>query len=226
MICVKFSSFTSDAVFSVAVKDHKEMRFRICLLLEHKSQYSQKLFCQMLQYQTGITSKNLEELGRAFPVLAVLVYNGRKPWKWGKSFQQGLWGADFAKIPLSLQKDMLNFGLRLLDTHAPETVRAVEDRRFKSRGFLNALRKAWDLKADEEELKKLISLFDTWTGDRGDSLVLSLGDYLWSVVPGMNKALWEKLEDSAVKEGIFSKGGYMDINNFSYIEKGRLFKTG
>ena len=54
-------------------------------------------------------------------------------------------------------------------------------------------------------------MFDNWTGDRGDSLVLSLGDYLWSVVPNMSKALWESLEHSAVKEGIFSKGGYMDI---------------
>ncbi len=206
-----FQDLRTDAVFSVALKDHKKLRFRICLLLEHKSQYSYKTFDQMLKYQTLITSKSLEELGLAWPTLVVLVYNGQKPWKWEKSFQKGLWGADFAKIPLSLQKDMLNFGLRVLDTHTPAVAKAVENRHFKSRGFLNALRKAWSLKADEKELKQLISLFDTWTGDRGDSFVLSLGDYLWSVVPNMSKALWESLEHSAVKEGIFSKGGYMNI---------------
>ncbi len=106
---------------------------------------------------------------------------------------------------------MLNYGLWVLDTHTEEVTKAIENKNIESRGFLNALGRAWDLKADEGELKELISLFDTWTGDRGDSLVLSLGDYLWSVVPGMTQALWDRLENSAVKEGIFTKGGYMDI---------------
>ena len=98
--------------------------------------------------------------------------------------------------------------------HTPEVAKAILDKRFKSRGFLNALRRAWDLKADEGELRELISLFDTWTGDRGDDLVLSLGDYLWSVVPGMTETLWKKLEHSAVKEGIFNKGGYMNVREY------------
>ena len=206
-----FQDLRADAVFSVALKDHKDLRFRICLLLEHKSQYSYKIFDQMLKYQTLITGKSLEELGKAWPTLVVLVYNGPKPWKWEKSFQKGLFSRFFSKIPASIQKNMLNYELRVLDTQDPRVERAIQSSSFKSRGFLNALRKAWSLKADEKELRQLISLFDTWTGDRGDSLVLSLGDYLWSVVPNMNKALWESLEHSAVKEGIFSKGGYMDI---------------
>ena len=209
-----FQELRADVVFSVAVKGHPQLRFRIYLLLEHKSQYSKKIFGQLLKYQARMIDKSLEESSQAWPIVAVVVYNGKEPWRWPKSFQEGLWGANFAKIPLSLQKDMLNFGLRVLDTHTSEVAKAIEDRRFKSRGFLNALRRAWDLKADEEELKGLISLFDTWTGDRGDNLILSLGDYLWSVVPGMNKALWNSLEHSAVKEGIFTKGGYMDVKEY------------
>ena len=188
-----FQDLRADVVFSVALKDHPELRFRICLLLEHKSQYSSKVFCQMLEYQTGIIKKSLKESNQAWPVLVVVVYNGKQPWKWPLNFQKGLWGADFAKIPLSLQADMLSFGLRLLDTHDPVVSEAIKDRRFKSRGFLNALKRAWDLKANEEELRELISLFDTWTGDRGDDLVLSLGDYLWSVVPGMNKGVMDSV---------------------------------
>ncbi len=206
-----FQNLRADAVFSIALKDHKKLRFRICLLLEHKSQYNYKTFNQTLKYQALITDKSLEELGEAWPTLVVLVYNGQKPWKWEKSFQKGLFSRFFSKIPATIQKNMLNYELRVLDTHDPRVEKAIKNSSFKSRGFLNALRKAWSLKADEKELKKLISLFDTWTGDRGDSFVLSLGDYLWSVVPNMSKALWESLEHSAVKEGIFSKGGYMDI---------------
>ena len=209
-----FQDLRADAVFSVAVKGHIELRFRIFLLLEHKSQYSRKVFCQMLEYQTGIIKKSLQESNQAWPTIAVVVYNGKQPWRWPKSFQEGLWGNEITKIPLSLQKSMLNYDLKVLDTHTPEVAKAIEDRRFKSRGFLNALRRAWDLKADEGELKGLISLFDTWTGDRGDSFVLNLGDYLWSVVPGMNKKLWDQLEHSAVQQGLFNKGGYMDIREY------------
>ena len=209
-----FQDLRADAVFSVAVKGHLELRFRIFLLLEHKSQYSRKIFCQMLEYQTGIIKKGLQESNQAWPIIGVVVYNGKQPWRWGKSFQKGLWGDDFTKIPLSLQRSMLNYDLRVLDTHTPEVAKAILDKRFKSRGFLNALRRAWDLKADEGELRELISLFDTWTGDRGDDLVLSLGDYLWSVVPEMTEALWKKLEHSAVKEGIFNKGGYMNVREY------------
>ena len=217
-----FQGLRADAVFLAALKDNPKLRFRICLLLEHKSQYSHKIFSQMLQYQNWITSKSLEESGQAWPVVVVVVYNGREPWKWARSFQEGLWGSAFRagsaggagsapQIPLSLQKDMLDFGLRILDTHTEAAAQALKNKQFKSRGFLGALAKAWDLKADEGELRELISLFDNWTGDRGDSLILSLGDYLWSVVPGMTKALWDRLESSAVREGIFTKGGYMDI---------------
>ena len=46
-----FQDLRADAVFSVALKDHPELRFRICLLLEHKSQYSQKVFSQLLKYR-------------------------------------------------------------------------------------------------------------------------------------------------------------------------------
>ena len=93
----------------------------------------------------------------------------------------------------------------MLDTHTPEVARAIEDRRFKSCGFLNVLRKAWDLKANEEELRKLISLFDNWTGDRGDDLVPSVGDYLWSVVPGMNKRLWGFKLDRGQADRVYEK---------------------
>ena len=209
-----FQDLRADAVFSVAMKSHPDLRFKIFLLLEHKSQYSYKIFCQLLKYQTHIIEKSLKESGQAWPVLVVVVYNGKKTWRWPKSLQKGLWGNEITKIPLSLQKSMLNYDLRVLDTHTPEVVQAILDKRFKSRGFLNALRMAWDLKADEGELKELISLFDSWTGDRGDSFVLNLGDYLWSVVPGMNKKLWDQLEHSAVQQGLFNKGGYMDIREY------------
>ena len=84
---------------------------------------------------------------------------------------------------------------------------------------MNLLKQACSLKPNAEELKKTLSLFDNWTGDR-DNLILWVGNYFWAVVRGMTADLWEELERDGVKQGVFSKGGYM--NTREYIkEEGR-----
>ena len=205
-----FQDKRADLVFSVLLKNAPELRFKICLLLEHKAQYSRDAFYQALNYQTLIIGHTWREMGEAYPVIPVLFSHGKKPWQGKKSFQQGFWGQNFAKIPASIGKDMLNYGVRLLDTHDTKVSAALKDKSFKSRGFLYILKEVWNLKANEELLSKAVSLFDNWPGDR-DELLLSLGDYLWTAVPGMSEDLWKKVESVAVKEGIFSKGGYMNI---------------
>ena len=212
-----FQGLMADLVFSVTLKNHPNKRVKICLLLEHKSQYNYKLFDQSLKYQVLITSKSLEETGEAWPVIVVVFYHGKQPWNQPKSLQEGLFGK--VKIPSSLQKDMLNYRVRVLDTHDPRIERAIKDKNFKSRGFLNALKGVWSLKAEEGGLKEAVSLFDNWMGNRED-LALSVGDYLWSSVPGMTGELWRELEYEAVKRGIFTKGGFMDIREH-FKEEGR-----
>ena len=214
-----FQDLRADLVFSVALKNHPKKRVKICLLLEHKSQYSHRLFDQFLKYQTLIISKSLEETGEAWPVIVVVFYHGRQPWKWPKSLQKGLWGEALQKIPSGLQKDMLNYGMRVLDTCDPRIEKAIKDKNFKSRGFLNALKGVWSLKAEEGKLREAVSLFDNWIGNRED-LALSVGDYLWSSVPGMTRELWKKLEREAVRKGVFSKGGFMNIREY-FREEGR-----
>ena len=212
-----FQDLMADLVFSVTLKNNPKKRVKICLLLEHKSQYSYRIFDQCLKYQTLITSKSLEETGEAWPVIVVVFYHGKQPWNQPKSLQGGLFGE--AEIPFSLQKDMLNYKMRVLDTHDPRIERAIQDKNFKSRGFLNALKGVWSLKAEEGGLKEAVSLFDNWIGNRED-LALSVGDYLWSSVPGMTGELWKELEREAVRKGIFTKGGFMDIREH-FKEEGR-----
>ena len=212
-----FQGLMADLVFSVTLKNNPKKRVKICLLLEHKSQYSYRIFDQCLKYQTLITSKSLEETGEAWPVIVVVFYHGKEPWNQPKSLQEGLFGE--AEIPSSLQKDMLNYNMRVIDTHDPRIERAIKDKNFRSRGFLNALKGVWSLKAEEGGLKKAVSLFDNWMGNR-ESLTLSVGDYLWSSVPGMTGELWRELEREAVRRGVFTKGGFMDIREH-FKEEGR-----
>ena len=186
---------------------------KIHILLEHKSQYNRAVFYQLLNYQTFILRQVFQETGKACVVIPVLFYHGKEPWKWPTNFQEGLWEADSTKIPLFLRQRMLNYGLWALDTHTEKVAKAIQNKHTKIRGALNALKSAWDFKADEDMLSEALSLFDNWTGDK-DDLLMNLGNYFWSVVPGMNRELWTKLESLAVKRGIFSKGGYMDIREY------------
>ena len=87
------------------------------------------------------------------------------------------------KIPSLLQKGMLNYEIKLLDTHVLRVEEAIRDRDFKSRGFLNMLKRVWSLRAEAEELKEAVSLFDTWTGS-SDDLVLSWGIIYGLLFPG------------------------------------------
>ena len=214
-----FQDKRADLVFSVPLKSDPGSRFKIGLLLEHKSQYSRGLFYQMLAYQFFIIGKNFQEGEDVGPVIPVLFYHGKEPWKGKKSFQEGFFGEFFAKTPVSMRKNMLNYELKLLDTHNPKVERVLKDKSFKSRGFLNVLKEVWLLKAEEDVLKEAVFLFDNWPGDK-DDLLLSLGDYFWATVPGMTEELWKKVENEACKKGIFSKGGYMNIREY-IKEEGR-----
>ncbi len=214
-----FQDLRADLVFSVPFKNKPGRKAKLCLLLEHKSRFSRRIYHQILKYKTLIIGQSLEKTEDDCLVIAIVFYHGKEPWKWAKSLKKGLWGRILPEIPSSLEKDVLDYGMRVLDTHDPQVEKAIGDRDFKSRGFLSALKGVWSLKAEERGLKEAVSLFDNWTGDRED-LALSVGDYFWSSVPGMTKELWEKLEREAVSKGIFSKGGYMNIREY-IKEEGR-----
>ena len=214
-----FNGKRADVVFSVPLKSNPKRKAKIFLLLEHKSRFSHWVYYQILKYKTLIIGESLKKGDKDCLVIAVLLYNGEEPWRWPKSLKEGLWGRILPEIPSSLEKDALNYGIRVVDVSSPAARKAIADRSFKSRGFLSALKEARSLKPEEGELRKAISLFDNWTGDRED-LALNVGSYFWSSIPGMTKELWEKLERDAVRRGIFSKGGSMNIREY-LKEEGR-----
>ena len=103
---------------------------------------------------------------------------------------------------------MLDCGIRVLDIRDLKIKRAIQNKNFKSRGFLNMLKEVWFLKPDAEQLKKALILFKNWHGDRED-LTLAVGNYLRATVSGMNEKLLRELDQFAVEKGVFPKGGYM-----------------
>ena len=218
-----FQDLRADLLFSVGFKGDSSRRIRFCLLLEHKSQFSRKIFLQILKYMIGVINKSFEETGEAWPVYSFVLYHGEIPYKWGNSLKKGLWGRILGKIPSSLRKGMLDCEIRVLDIRDVKVRRAIRDKNFKSRGFLNMLREVWSFRPHAEELKKALALFKNWPGDRED-LALSAGEYLQAAVPGMTEELWRELDQFAFEQGVFPKGGYMNTKEYfreRFREEGR-----
>ena len=70
----------------------------------------------------------------------------------------------------------------------------------------------WSLKLSRTELKETLALFGDFSGKRND-LIVSAADYLEAVLKKSRKfrQLWEQVEKELVEEGIFQRGGFMDI---------------
>ena len=122
----------ADLIFSVPLHNQPEARIKIFILLEHKSSYNKDLFKQILSYQTLIYEQHSEQ--QIISVIPVLFYHGKQPWTWKRSFQEVFLGECFSEIPAGFRRSMLNYRLKLLDTHDPKTKRAFDDRSIKSRG--------------------------------------------------------------------------------------------
>ena len=214
-----FEDKRADLVFSVPLKKNPTPRVTICLLLEHKSQYSLQLFIQLLRYQTLILEKTFQTTGQAMPVIPVLFYHGKTPWKWPRSFQEGVWGESVSDIPVFCRQGLLNYDLRVLDARSLQAS-LFKNKTLKSRGALYLLKEVWYLKPDVGSLENVMRLIGEFSGTR-DDLILSAMDYVVNAVPGISRKVWETAERVAVKKGVLAKGGYMNIKE-RFKEEGRL----
>ena len=198
-----FKDKKMDLVLSFPLKALSEGQIRIVILFEHKSKYDKNLFKQILGYQTWL----YEQSKQTIAVVPVLFYHGQPSWSWKLSFQEAVLGDFFSKIPRSLRKNMLNYGLRLLDTGDRKIQRLFSDRRFKTGRILQLLDRVWLLKNNERELRE--ALFGFFKVFRKDKWILAVAKYLRSA--GVSPKLWNKLEKEAMERALLKKGGYMDI---------------
>ena len=95
-----FKDLRADLVFSVPLKGQPRRKAKLCLLLEHKSQFSRKDYHQILKYKTLIIGQSLERGEDDFLVHAFLFYHGKTALKRPKSFKEGFWGRGFCKKSL------------------------------------------------------------------------------------------------------------------------------
>ncbi len=202
----------ADLVFSVPLKARPKIKVKIFILLEHKSYYDPELFSQLLYYQTLLHEHSLKTKGAASPIIPVVFYHGKTPWKWARTFQGSIYKAFLSKIPVELREYMIDYKVKLLDAQDPKLKGVFKNKSFKSRGALYLLRRIWDIKLTRAELKEVLVLFSGLPAGKQNKLIVSVSDYLQSVLKAGKefKNLWQAVERELVEKGIFKKGGYMD----------------
>ena len=210
-----FEGKSMDLVLSVPFKDFPKRRLELFILLEHKSHYDKNLFEQVLGYLFLIRRAFIQQKGSPRPVLAVLFYHGKAPLKWKNSLQEEDFQGFFEKIPLETRKNMLNYGLRVINTQDPKIQKACEDKDFKGRGVIKLLSEVWDTKKPSpSKLEKFLfdfkDLLEILEGERKDETILQIYQYLRNNT-GLEERAWKKAEVWLIEQGFLTEGGVMNI---------------
>ena len=171
---------------------------------------------------------SIKEMGYAQPIIPVLFYHGKEPFKWRGSLQEEDFDTLFTKIPMESKKSMLNYKPKIIDTHNPKVLRDCKEKKFKSYGVVKLLSEIWSIKNPDllkikEVLYNFKDMFKGLTEYEIDKIVVSIYEYLRANTK-LSVKLWEEAKELLKKEGIISKGGKtMDV--FERIEE-RAIKKG
>ena len=210
-----FENKRADLVISCPFKDQPQIKVRIFILLEHKSQHDKDLFNQLLDYQCAMRRHSIKEVGYPQPIIPVLFYHGETPSKWKKSLQEEDFDTLFPKIPMESKKSMLNYKPKIIDTKDPKVLKIYKRKKLKGYGVIKLLSEIWSIR--KEKLNKLkIKEVVSWFTFKGlteyevDKRVVSIIRYL-SKNTKLDLKEWKEAESLLVEEGILTKGGHMDV---------------
>ena len=218
---------TADLVFSLPLKAYPKSRVKIFILLEHKSHYDKDMFSQLLDYQVLGRKLSIQQTGYPQPIIAVLFYHGEQPLKWKKSLQEEDFGPFFSKIPAESRKDMLNYGLRIIDTKDPKIRQALKGGKFKGYSVIKLLSEIWSLKKKKPTVSQINNTFaeceEVWKGLKGEArrtVELRILEYLKDNTK-LDSKTWEEAEEQLIETGVLKQGGLMQDVREIIKEKGR-----
>ncbi len=215
-----------DLIFSLPFKNYPKIRVKIFILLEHKSHYDKNLFNQLLDYQVLVRKHSIQQKGYPQPVISVLFYHGEQPLKWKKSLQEENFESFFSKIPVESRKDMLNYGLRIINTQDPKIRQAFKGRKFKGHSVVKLLSEIWSLKKKPTPLKiktayaEFEEILKSLKGQARKTVELRILEYLRDNTE-LDSKTWEKAEKLLIEAGILKQGGLMQDVREIIKEKGR-----
>lgn len=218
-----FGEKRADLILSVPFKAFPKKKLELLILLEHKSSYDKNLFSQLLKYQVLIRDHCIQQKGFSQPIMPVLFYHGKGPFKWKRSLQEEDFPF-FSKIPVESRRNMLNYELKVIDTSDSKIRRVYKDKSFKGRGVIKLLSEIWDIKNPgplkvREVFVGFEDILKGLKGERRRETSLRILEYL-SDNAGLDIKIWEEVEVLLMEDGILTGGGVMDIKEH-IREKGR-----
>ena len=170
----------------------------------------------------------IQQKGSPRPVLAVLFYHGKAPLKWKNSLLEEDFQDFFDKIPLETRQNMLNYGLRIINTQDPKIQKACKDKDFKGRGVIRLLSEIWDIKETSfskvtEILSGFRDIMKDLKGERRKDLILQIREYLFDNTE-LKEETWRQAEVWLIEQGFLTEGGVMNIREYireKYLWEGR-----
>ena len=219
-----FEEKRADLIASVPFRTNPKRKLELLILLEHKSFYDKNSFSQMLKYQVLIREHIIKQKGYPQPIIPVLFYHGKQPLKWKKSLQEEDFKSFFSEIPVESRKDMLNYGLRIINTQDPKVQRFYKNQKIKGRGVIKLLSEIWNIKKITPPIVKEVfvgfkDILKPLKGEQERDISLRILEYL-SDNTDLNLKIWKEAEAWLIEEGILTRGGVMDIREH-IKEKGR-----
>ena len=222
-----FEAKRADIIFSLPLKDYPKHRVNIFIILEHKSHYDKNMSSQFLDYQVLGRKHSIQQVGYPQPIIPVLFYHGEQPLKWKKTLQEEDFGPFFSKIPVESRRDMLNYGLRIINTQDPKIRKAVKGGRFKGYSVIKLLSEIWSLKKKKPTASQINEAFaeceEVLKGLKGEArrtVELRILEYLRDNTK-LDSKTWEKAEKLLIEAGVLKKGGLMQDVREIIKEKGR-----
>ncbi|MBC6416155.1 MAG: Rpn family recombination-promoting nuclease/putative transposase, partial [Bdellovibrionales bacterium] len=177
-----FEDKRADLVLSLPFKDFPKIRLRVFILLEHKSSYDKNFYDQLLDYQVLLRKLMIQQNGYVQPIIPVLFYHGKGPFKWKRSLQEEDFKVFFNKIPRESRKNMLNYEPKIINTKDPEIRKA--SKKLKGYSVIKLLDEIWRLKK-RTNFSKVIETYlgfkevlKPLKGEARKTAVLSIWEYL------------------------------------------------
>ena len=215
----------ADLILSIPFQDKSRENLKLLIILEHKSFNDKGFYERQLDYLILFRKLSFKQWGVIQPTVSLLFYHGQKPVQWKNFLQEEDFKGFYSKLPLFLKKDMLNYGLRVINTKDPKIRKLFKSRVSKIWGIVRLLDEIWSIrKPSSRKVKTIIKdyfreILRGKTEKEVNEIIVDIVEYLRDTT-GLSLKNWRETEKQLIEEGILKKGGVMLIKDV-IKEKGR-----
>ena len=146
----------ADLIYSIQFKGFPGHAAKVIFIFEHKSAQDPRTAPQLLGYQTAIYQRQ-RHLKERYPIISILVYQGKNPWRAPMGFQDYLFEGYPDKLISALQETLggsiINFTFKFLNIYEIN-IDALKNN-LKSAVILCSMQEIWNSEEDKDVIGKV-----------------------------------------------------------------------